>query len=539
MAGKTGGLNSKRSLFVFIVVMMILVPMVSIAYKLVLLNFSLADLVPVVSHRIEVMMRVDGHGENINMSVYLPKNDARQTISEEYNDSSGFTLALENDPLNRRATWAGESVEGTRTLRYGFSVQATGVRYNIPENLSIQQNIPSDIKAYLIEEEGVQVSSPLIKQTLDKLFPSGESLKMKETLTRIHRYLQDDFANKNFSGYTDALTALKLGEASCNGKGRLFVAMARRLGIPARLVGGVIMNPGTKRTSHQWVEIFVQGHWVPFDTINDHMTELPPNFLALYYGDKVLFRHTSNVNFQYHFQTSKKLVPRQEIENTLGSSSINIANFYAIFDRIGISQNLLKIIIMIPLGALVTVIFRNVIGLETYGTFLPALIAVAARNTGLLWGLAGFVLVIFITSLVRRLLDWMQLLHSPKMAILLTTVVITLLGLSFLGVQANLFELAHMSLFPIAILAITAERFAITEVEQGFKKAAALMVMTLLVTSACYAVMNSLFLQSMFLTFQELLFVVIAINLWLGKWIGMRMTEFIRFRRLILGETRA
>ena len=524
----------KRTLFSLLVGALIIFPLGLMVYKLYVLDYPLNDLIPAVSYRIELSMQVDGHGEDINASVFLPKSGTRQRISEEHNDAPGFNLSLQNDPLNRTALWQAESVNGTRTIHYGFSVQAQAVRYQIPASLTIDQPIPEEIKAYLQPEAGVQVQSPLIKEALDRILPVANGpLMMVDVLTRIHRHLQDDFANRNFSGYTDALTALKLGEASCNGKGRLFVAMARRLGIPARLVGGLIMQQGTKRTTHQWVEIYVRGHWVPFDTINDHMMVLPSNFLTLYYGDQTLFRHTSNVNFQYHFKTAKQLVPRLEAREALDASWLNIYNFYALFERIGISTNLLKIIIMIPLGALVTVIFRNVIGLETYGTFLPTLIAVAARNTGLWWGLAGFVAIILVVAVVRRGLEWLQLLHSPKMAILLTTVVMTLLGMTVLGVAADLFELAHVSLFPIAILAITSERFAITEEEQGLGKAMKMMGMTLIVTAACYAVMSSLFLQSMFLAFQELLLVVIAINLWLGKWVGMRVTEFFRFRRLV------
>jgi hypothetical protein len=30
------------------------------------------------------------------------------------------------------------------------------------------------------------------------------------------------------------------------------------------------------------------------------------------------------------------------------------------------------------------------------------------------------------------------------------------------------------------------------------------------------------------------LLVAVALNLWLGKWIGIRVLEFMRFRRLIL-----
>jgi hypothetical protein len=180
------------------------------------------------------------------------------------------------------------------------------------------------------------------------------------------------------------------------------------------------------------------------------------------------------------------------------------------------------------------VIFRNVIGLETFGTFLPALIAAAARETGLMWGLIGFVSIVMLSAVVRKGLDWMQLLHSPKMAIMLITVVAVMMGMSVVGVQFGLFELAHVSLFPIAILAITAERVALMEAEQGAMKVAKITFMTLIVISACYVVMDSLFLQSLILAFPELLLVLVAINLWLGKWIGIRVMEFLRFRKLIL-----
>jgi hypothetical protein len=122
------------------------------------------------------------------------------------------------------------------------------------------------------------------------------------------------------------------------------------------------------------------------------------------------------------------------------------------------------------------------------------------------------------------------------MAIILTAVVVVMLLMTTLSVQFGLFELAHVTLFPIAILAITAERFAIIEAEQGWKKAMSISFMTLIVISACYVVMDSRFLQSMVLAFPEMLLLVIAVNLWLGKWTGMRVSEFYRFRRLIFSR---
>ena len=525
-------MNTRTIVYRAVLLGCILIPIAAISYKLFWLDFPISGLIPTVSYQIDVSMQVDGNGSDITASTYLPVSDSRQIIQNESNNSGIFSLSLLSEGLNRRAQWSAANVENRHSIRYTYNVRARHVRYEIPHDLKIPSSYPNELQKYLVEESGVQVNDPLIEKKIQELFPHGKQT-IFDTVYTLHRHLQDDFKNKNFSGFTDALTALKLGEASCNGKGRLFVALARKLNLPARLVGGFVMEPGMKKTSHQWVEIYINGYWAPFDTINNHFAELPAHFLTLYYGDKALFKHSSNVNFQYFFKTLKRLVPQENAQEKLDNTPLNLANIYSIFERIGISQNLLKIILMIPFGALVTVIFRNVIGLETFGTFLPALIASASREAGLFWGMIGFVIIILTASWIRKFLDWIHLLHSPKMAIMLTMVVTMLLLMTVGGVHAGLFELAHVSLFPIAILAITAERFSILEAEQGWRKVSKITLSTILVIAACYVVMDSLFLQSLVLAFPEVLLILVALNLWLGKWVGMRFSELFRFRKLI------
>jgi len=515
--------------------LLLLVTFLLMSYKLFVLEYELADLIPTIGYEVEVNMQVSGHGDGMSISTYLPISTAHQNISEERSAPDIFTAQINVDGLNRIASWKAPSVSGTHIIRYNYFVQAEHVIYDIDRNISIAKELPDYLQIYMGQEEGIQVNDPLIAQTVTELFGNKEP-DTYEALFTLHNYLQNEFQNRNFSGYTDALTALKLKEASCNGKSRLFVALARKLGLPARLVGGLILNQGSKRTSHQWVEVYVRGHWIPFDTINNYFAEIPKNYVRLYYGDKGLFRHTTNINFQYMFHITKKLVPRKEMKEAMYASPLNAYNMYKIFESIGISQNLLKIILMIPLGALVVVIFRNVIGLETFGTFLPALIATASRETGIWWGLAGFFFIILVSAMVRKFLDYLQLLHSPKMAIMLTVVVISMLLMTVFAVQSSLLALAHISLFPIAILAITAERFAIIQEEQGLIKALRISFFTAIVIIAAYALMSSLFMQSLIIAFPELLLFLIVLNLWLGKWVGMRVSEFVRFRSLIFKE---
>jgi hypothetical protein len=529
---------SRRVAYTLSLALMIAIPAGLMGYKQLVLGYAMNDLVPAVSYGIDLGLQVTGHGEDVSITTYLPASNARQLISEEQNAAGLFSFALSESDGSRLAFWNARGVQGQQNLLYSFVFQGQHVRYEIPDGMRIPNVYPPELQPYLEATEGIQVDDPLIGETLQQILPAGDP-ELRMVLWTIHRYLQDQLENRNFSGYTDALTALKLQAASCNGKSRLFAALARKLGLPARLVGGLIVQPGTKRVSHQWLEVFLNGHWVPFDTINDHFAEIPAHYLTLYYGDEVLFRHTSNVNFKYGYKILRRTEPRREALSRLGGSPLNIINFYTLFERIGISANLLRIILLIPVGALVTVIARNVIGLQTFGTFLPALIAAAARQTGLLWGLIGFAVIILVMSGLFRYLDWLQLLHTPKMAVMLTSVVIFMLIITSLGVRFGLFDLAHVTLFPIAILAITAERYARIQEEDGVTKALTVMLVTLGVVAACFAVMDSLFFQSLILAFPELLLVVIALDLWLGKWMGMRLTEFFRFRRLLRADVSA
>jgi hypothetical protein len=382
------------------------------------------------------------------------------------------------------------------------------------------------VREALLPEEAIQADAPEIAAALHRIGADRGSLTSR--LRAIHRFTSG-LRYRPFKGMTDALTSLRLGEASCNGRSRLFVALARAAGIPARVVGGLVLEPGSKRTSHQWVEVWVAGHWIPFCPTNGHFAYLPERYLTLYRGDEALFTHTSDVNFDYRFETTTSLVPSERARTWTPA-----INAWALFERLGLSFALLRTVLLLPVGALVVVLFRNVVGVPTFGTFLPALIAAAAGETGLLWGTLGVLLVIAAVVVVRWAFHRLALLHSPMLAILLAAVTTTMLGVSLLADRAGLDRLAYVALFPIAVLAITAERFYLGLSERGLKHAAKELLGTLVVMWACYVVINSLALQVLVIGFPEVLLAVVAANLYLGRWVGIRVAEYVRFRRILL-----
>ncbi len=88
-------------------------------------------------------------------------------------------------------------------------------------------------------------------------------------------------------------------------------------------------------------------------------------------------------------------------------------------------HDVLEVILLLPLGGLVTALVRTIIGLRTFGTFSPTLLALAFVfshdwQTGLVLLLA--VIVLGFSS--RAFLERLKLLLVPRLGIILTLVVL-------------------------------------------------------------------------------------------------------------------
>lgn len=501
-----------------------------IAIKFSFWEYTFHNILPKKKYEVSIDVSAQAYNQNISISTFLPQSDQRQTINNEINSSPNLNYIVERTKNGRIGNWSTNNANGPVFLNFSFDYIGKALQYEIDTAIKITSNHSPGLQQYLEATENIQVNHPQINQVYQEIV--GTDNNTYSVLSKIHTYT-NSLKSRPFKGVTDALTALRIGEASCNGKSRLFIALARTANIPARLVGGIILESGSKKTSHQWVEVYVMNEWVPFDPLNNHFAYIPHNYLSLYRGDEFLFSHTPNINFDYQFTTKTRLTSNPALQNELKSHPFNAYQLWKLFENIGIPLGLLKIILLLPLGALIVAIFRNVIGFQTFGVFLPALIAVASRETGLGWGLLAFIIVIGVVSIVHFPLEKWGILYTPRLVIMLVTVVVLFLVVAYIAIELNVVALAYMALFPIVVLTISAERFARTITEEGFKPALLLTAQTLLVASIAYLAMNSDSMEAFFLAFPELFLVIVGLNLMLGQWIGIRVIEFVRFKAII------
>jgi hypothetical protein len=199
------------------------------------------------------------------------------------------------------------------------------------------------------------------------------------------------------------------------------------------------------------------------------------------------------------------------------------------------TQNVYRVLLMIPVGAFLLALARNVIGINTFGTFMPVLIGLSFRDTGLGTGIILFTIVVALGLTVRFWLERLKLLLVPRLTAILTVVVLLMGVLSVITNDLGLHRGLSVALFPMVILTMTIERMSIVWEERGPREALSAGLGSLVTAVGAYIVMNIKLLDHLVFVFPELLLVVLGLTMLLGRYSGYRLMDLIRFRNLAQG----
>lgn len=225
----------------------------------------------------------------------------------------------------------------------------------------------------------------------------------------------------------------------------------------------------------------------------------------------------------------KPLVLDQSMYEDLGRWRRWVVAAWARAVRAQVPLQALNLILVLPVIAAIIVIVRTVIGVETFGTFSPVIVALAFLTTGLRWGAAIFAVIVGVGALVRVALQHVRLQLVARLAILIAVVAGIMAGLTVIGASFGIGALMNVSIFPMVIMSNVIENFTTSQAEFGTREAVRLTVNTLGLAALCYLAIETTGLQSVLLTFPELLIGAIVIDVVLGKWRGLRLLEYLRF----------
>ncbi len=203
----------------------------------------------------------------------------------------------------------------------------------------------------------------------------------------------------------------------------------------------------------------------------------------------------------------------------------------------GLPVNVLVLLLLFPMIASFIAASRHIIGLRGFGIYIPAVLSVALVSTGVIEGLLIFFVIAFVAMLAKKFLKTAKLSYLPRTALMLWLVSIGIFVTLVLAPFVKLNTLLSVNIFPILILILLAENFLDAQAKTKQSEALALTIETIGLAVVSGFLLKWEPLQQFALSEPELLiFFSGFINILIGKFIGLRISERLRFRSLIEEE---
>ncbi len=308
-------------------------------------------------------------------------------------------------------------------------------------------------------------------------------------------------------------------------RSQAMVRLCRTAGIPARVISGFILEDTSESGPYHWVEVYFDDAWHTFDPGKGQSESVPDNYVPFSRGDVNIIRseHMDKATVSYALERNYDLESLNIRTNKRLTDVFNLQRFPPD------TRNNLSLLLLLPLGVLVTAICRNMMGIRAYGTFTPVLLTLAAIYAD--W-IAALVLLMIVVSmgLSGRSIMPDKLTRIPRMAIMFTIVVMSMvLGVSLMDYfKINPGE--HVVLLPIVILTTLIDRFYSTADESGGYIAIRRMLWTIVIGLLCYPLLKLDAVGKVLLAYPELHFLTLAAVLMISMYKGKKLSDFTLFK---------
>lgn len=459
---------------------------------------------------IEARIEFTANGDPAKVAMAIPDDQQNFILTDESSSSQGYGVAILEQKEQRKAEWSIRSAEGQQLIYYK-------ARFLADADAQYPIQPPSTPRPQYFEDVRQTAALSMLQDAMKR---SADNPTLARELIR----QLNDAQNQN--------AALLLN--SMNREDAL-VSLLSMEEVPARTVATLTLEDGRRRQSVQpWVQVWDEQkkQWQLFDPRTG--AEGKPDNLLIWSLDyqsllDVIGGRQSDVSFSMIAQDiSPETATREKIEaNDLLNFSIHSLPVE--------EQAMFKTIMLIPVGALLVVFLRIIVGLKTSGTFMPVLIAVAFVQTELAPGIIGFLLIVGTGLMIRSYLSRLNLLLVARISAVIIAVIMIISVFTVVAYRVGLLEGLSITFFPMIILSWTIERMSILWEEEGAKEVFVQGGGSLLTAVLVYLAMTSELVRHLTFNFVGLQLIILALILLLGNYTGYRLSELRRFRHLAQG----
>jgi hypothetical protein len=488
------------------------------AYQIVVLG------IPVTEDETDDLWNIDAKVEfvasakdPVKIQMFVPPL-ARDYISlNESFISNNYGVSVNRVDGNRKVTWSARRASGNQTLYYRLVLTK---RYS-----GDKPRIKGPIFRDSITVEGPEkIAADALLAPIRQHSADVETF-ISETIKRVNNLSDDN------------VKLLLAGDNSTPNKARITELLLSIAHVPMEMVHTIRLIADQPQSPELWLRSFNGKDWLYFNPDTGEQG-LPADRLLWWTGDENLITAEGGKKVTVNFSLNNSEMNAIRLAKLTDENTDADFLSYSLYGLPLQTQQTFMIMVMIPIGVLVILILRNLIGLQTLGTFTPVLIALAFRETQLGFGIVLFTLITALGLSLRSYLEHLKLQMLPRLSVVLTFVVVLIAAISLLSHKLGLERGLSVALFPMVILTMTIERLSITWEERGASHAMKVAIGTLFAASLAHIIMSVPELTYFVFTFPAVLLILVGFMLAMGRYRGYRLTELVRFKAFIKEEER-
>lgn len=486
-----------------------------VLYRVIWLNYPIFPIAPGQAWQLLIDIHLSPKNEESALTLALPLEHTGKIIIEENVFSGTYSFNIMREEPNRVGVWSVSNISAPAEVTYRATI-LDHPRYRVVTQSPLLRQYSSSIS----KDE---------RQTLELMTIPWGNFSPGEKLNSVASVLSG--AGK-FSLLNESLSHDWQILCRHHKKMDLALELLTLTDMPARPVEGIRIVEGVQRVPVRWIEVWTGKVWSNLDPETGETSPLSARLLPLAVGDLPAVQVRGAELSDIRWIMSRQIVSKWNLHSERILRSNYLLDRWSLFQLPPEFQRTFRILLLVPIGALMISLLRNIVGLPTFGIFMPVLMALAFRSTGLTYGIAVFCSVLLIGLAARILLEKFHLLLVPRLSVILTFVIASFTFLALLGNKLGLKELMAVGLIPFVILTMTIEKFFVVIEESGIQEALLMAAGSTAVSVITYGIISWDPLQLTFFVYPELIFTVAALQVLVGRYTGYRLTELLRFRNM-------
>lgn len=451
----------------------------------------------------------------IKIQMFVPPLSNDYVSLNESFISNNYGVSVNRVDGNRKVTWSARRAKGNQTLYYRLVLTK---RYS---------------------SEKAKVKGPTFRDSQPVAGPEKIAAEALMAPIRQHSADVETFVSETIKRVNnpndDNVKLLLAGDSSSLNKAKVIDLLLSIAHVPVEKVHTIRLLADQPQNPELWLRSFNGNDWLYFNPDTGEQG-LPSDRLLWWTGDDPLVTVDGGKKVNVSFSLNNSEMNAIRLAKLTDENTDADFLEYSLYGLPLQTQQTFMIMVMIPIGVLVILILRNLIGLQTLGTFTPVLIALAFRETQLGFGIILFTVITALGLTLRSYLEHLKLQMLPRLSVVLTFVVVLIAAISLFSHKLGLERGLSVALFPMVILTMTIERLSITWEERGGGHAMKVAIGTLFAASVAHLLMSVPELVYFVFTFPAVLLILVGFMLAMGRYRGYRLTELMRFKAFVKAD---